>query len=80
MLAVSMLTSLQYFQLKRWSQAQRSGFVDKNVGAYTSYVDSRIAVPCRWLTGCRFGLVATVLEMIPIANMFFTYTNTGKLD
>ncbi|KAJ3492678.1 hypothetical protein NLG97_g5219 [Lecanicillium saksenae] len=25
-----------------------------------------------------FGLVATVLEMIPIVNIFFTYTNTGN--
>jgi hypothetical protein len=24
----------------------------------------------------RFGLVATLLEMIPLASMFFTYTNT----
>lgn len=30
------------------------------------------------LTSSRFGLVATVLEMVPIASMFFTYTNTGK--
>ncbi|KAL6858047.1 hypothetical protein ACO1O0_005494 [Amphichorda felina] len=25
---------------------------------------------------CSFGLVATLLEMIPVASMFFTYTNT----
>ncbi|KAM5346728.1 hypothetical protein ACJ41O_009733 [Fusarium nematophilum] len=25
-----------------------------------------------------FGLVATLLEMIPLASMFFTFTNTGK--
>lgn len=28
----------------------------------------------------RFGLVATVLEMVPIANIFFTYTNTGTVS
>ncbi|TQV93319.1 protein family CysZ [Cordyceps javanica] len=49
----------RYFQLKKWSNAQKTRWVDTNVGAYTS-----------------FGLVATVLEMIPIASMFFTYTNT----
>lgn len=26
----------------------------------------------------RFGFVATLLEMIPVANIFFTYTNTGE--
>lgn len=26
----------------------------------------------------RFGLVATALEMIPLASIFFTYTNTGR--
>jgi hypothetical protein len=26
----------------------------------------------------RFGFVATLLEMVPVANIFFTYTNTGK--
>ncbi|KAI8722259.1 hypothetical protein NCS52_00369400 [Fusarium sp. LHS14.1] len=26
-----------------------------------------------------FGLVATLLEMIPVASMFFTFTNTGEL-
>ena len=25
-----------------------------------------------------FGLVATLLEMIPVASIFFTYTNTGE--
>ncbi|KAM0439737.1 hypothetical protein ACHAPT_000831 [Fusarium lateritium] len=27
-----------------------------------------------------FGLVATLLEMIPVASMFFTFTNTGELS
>ncbi|KAK8148710.1 hypothetical protein G3M48_009386 [Beauveria asiatica] len=49
----------RYFQLKRWSDAQKSKWVNTHVGAYTS-----------------FGLVATALEMIPIASMLFTYTNT----
>ncbi|ATY60270.1 hypothetical protein A9K55_005574 [Cordyceps militaris] len=49
----------RYFQLKKWTDAQKSKWVDTHVGAYTS-----------------FGLVATVLEMVPIASMFFTYTNT----
>ncbi|KAJ6780867.1 hypothetical protein PWT90_01909 [Aphanocladium album] len=49
----------RYFQLKKWSNSQRSSWVDTHVGAYTS-----------------FGLVATVLEMVPIINIFFTYTNT----
>ena len=28
----------------------------------------------------RFGLVATLLEMIPVANILFTYTNTGEFS
>lgn len=30
--------------------------------------------------GYRFGLVATMLEMIPVASIFFTYTNTGRFS
>ncbi|CAI6093951.1 unnamed protein product [Clonostachys chloroleuca] len=49
----------RYFQLKKWSPSQRSQWLGKHVGPYTS-----------------FGLVATLLEMIPVASMFFTFTNT----
>lgn len=31
-------------------------------------------------TFCSFGLVATLLEMVPVASMFFTYTNTGMFQ
>lgn len=27
-----------------------------------------------------FGLVATLLEIIPFASMFFSFTNTGKYN
>lgn len=30
------------------------------------------------LTMCRFGTVATLLELVPFASIFFTFTNTGK--
>lgn len=49
----------RYFQLKKWTNNQRSSWLERHLGPYTS-----------------FGLVATVLEMVPIANIFFTYTNT----
>lgn len=49
----------RYFQLKKWSNSQKSAWLEKHTGAYTA-----------------FGLVATLLEMIPVASMFFTYTNT----
>jgi len=29
-------------------------------------------------SAARFGLVATLLEMIPVVSIFFTYTNTGE--
>ncbi|ODA78734.1 hypothetical protein RJ55_06117 [Drechmeria coniospora] len=53
------LVHSRYFQLKKWSSSQRSDWLHKHTGPYTS-----------------FGLVATLLEMIPLASMFFTYTNT----
>ncbi|KZZ93241.1 hypothetical protein AAL_05626 [Moelleriella libera RCEF 2490] len=49
----------QYFQLKKWTAAQKREWLENHTGAYTA-----------------FGLVATLLEMIPVANIFFTYTNT----
>lgn len=32
-----------------------------------------------WLTfDCSFGTVATLLELIPLASIFFSFTNTGE--
>ncbi|PNP60071.1 hypothetical protein THARTR1_00095 [Trichoderma harzianum] len=49
----------RYFQLKNWSESQRTQWLNNHTGAYAS-----------------FGVVATLLEMIPVASIFFSYTNT----
>ena len=33
-----------------------------------------------WTRPLRFGTVATLLEMIPVASVVFSFTNTGKLQ
>ena len=48
----------RYFQLKRWSTAQRSDWLASHTGPYTA-----------------FGTIATVLEMVPVASIFFSFTN-----
>jgi len=49
----------RYFQLKRWTSAQRARWLSEHMGPYTA-----------------FGTVATLLEMIPVASLFFSFTNT----
>lgn len=55
----------------------RTGFRDILAHTLREY-----SVPYQWLLAnlyrCSFGLVATVLEMIPLASVFFTYTNAGQ--
>jgi len=49
----------RYFQLKKWSNAQKEAWLKENTAPYTA-----------------FGTVATLLELIPFASIFFTFTNT----
>ncbi|KAL7812848.1 hypothetical protein V8C44DRAFT_58811 [Trichoderma aethiopicum] len=49
----------RYFQLKGWSEPQKTQWLKSHTGAYAS-----------------FGLVATLLEMIPVVSVLFSYTNT----
>ncbi|KAK0609368.1 hypothetical protein B0T17DRAFT_546894 [Bombardia bombarda] len=49
----------RYFQLKRWSSAEKSKWLAQHTGPYAA-----------------FGTVATVLEMIPVASILFSFTNT----
>jgi len=49
----------RYFQLKKWSNAQRESFLKEHAGPYTA-----------------FGTVATLLELIPVASILFSFTNT----
>ncbi|RDW61522.1 hypothetical protein BP5796_11414 [Coleophoma crateriformis] len=49
----------RYFQLKKWSNAEREAWLKENTGPYTS-----------------FGTVATLLELVPVASILFSFTNT----
>ncbi|EON99045.1 putative protein family protein [Phaeoacremonium minimum UCRPA7] len=50
----------RYFQLKKWSNSQKSAWLQEHTAPYTA-----------------FGTVATLLELVPFASIFFTFTNTG---
>ena len=64
----------RYFQLKEWNSSQRTKHVDDNKAAYTRQVKFRIAEDLANHTS--FGVAATILEMIPIASILFSFTNT----
>jgi len=52
-------THTRYFQLKKWTNAEREEWLKENTAPYTA-----------------FGTVATLLELIPVASIFFSFTNT----
>ncbi|KAI9833350.1 MAG: hypothetical protein M1819_003745 [Sarea resinae] len=73
----------RYFQLKQYSKSERSQFIEQRQAAYTRYVDvtSKIANMRKGNLTCvscllSFGIVAVLLELIPIASIFFSFTNT----
>lgn len=78
-----MLTDSKYFQLKNWSDLQRAQWINTHSGAYASYVLYTSSYPVKrkpfliTQLSLSFGVVATLLEMIPVVSVFFSYTNTG---
>lgn len=101
-----MLTLLQYFQLKKWSNSQKSAWLQEHTAPYTAYVKSLRSTPFPYhyshllvlttefprlyssvdlfetskiadIPNLSFGTVATLLELVPFASIFFTFTNTG---
>ncbi|KAE8442377.1 hypothetical protein EG329_003393 [Mollisiaceae sp. DMI_Dod_QoI] len=56
---LNLLTPAQYFQLKKWTTAEKEDWLKENTAPYTA-----------------FGTVATLLELIPFASIFFSFTNT----
>lgn len=77
------LTDSKYFQLKNWSDLQRAQWINTHSGAYASYVLYTSSYPVKrkpfliTQLSHSFGVVATLLEMIPVVSVFFSYTNTG---
>ncbi|KAH8128907.1 hypothetical protein LI328DRAFT_41300 [Trichoderma asperelloides] len=72
----------RYFQLKNWSDLQRAQWINTHSGAYASYVLYTSSYPVKrkpfliTQLSHSFGVVATLLEMIPVVSVFFSYTNT----
>ncbi|KAK0669551.1 hypothetical protein QBC41DRAFT_106544 [Cercophora samala] len=66
----------RYFQLKGWSASRKSEWLSKHKGPYTGITHNLRFV---WLTmtyATSFGTAATLLEMIPVASIVFSFTNT----
>ena len=63
----------RYFQLKGYDSAQRQDHVEKYKGAYTRQVQITIRVCV--LIQQSFGIIATLLEMVPLASILFAFTN-----
>lgn len=69
----------RYFQLKGWNNEQRQKHIEQFSGAYTRYVKSASSsLTVTWGLSRRrsFGVVAVLLELIPVASIFFAFTNT----
>ncbi|KAI9851318.1 MAG: hypothetical protein M1824_002724 [Vezdaea acicularis] len=49
----------RYFQLKKWTGAEKEEFIEERKAEYTS-----------------FGTVTTLLELVPVAGIFLSFTNT----
>lgn len=66
----------RYFQLKEWDRQKREEHVEKFRGPYTRSVRycSRMRVYDSDLDS--FGVAAALLELVPIAGIFFAFTNT----
>ena len=73
------LAHARYFQLKGWGRREKEKHVEAYRGAYTGYV-----MPCSNLKGemgrelilSRFGVAAVLFELIPVAGIFFAFSNT----
>ena len=61
----------RYFQLKGYDKDKRHAAIQRRRGAYTALVLFR-GTTHPSLTLCSFGTMAMVLNLIPIASIFFT--------
>lgn len=65
----------RYFQLKQMNKKEKDQFVERRKAAYARFVTSRPSDP-QILTLNSFGIPAVLLEMVPIAGILFSFTNT----
>ena len=72
----------RYFQLKQMSSRQKEEFVEKRKAAYTRWVlKCQLGIfQSHWehpyLLLHSFGIPAVLLELVPVAGVFFAFTNT----
>jgi hypothetical protein len=65
----------RYFQLKQMKKNEKEQFIEQRKAAYARSVISSRSVEHR-LTFRSFGIPAVLLELVPIAGIFFSFTNT----
>lgn len=65
----------RYFQLKRWNKDQQEKHIEQYRGAYTGYIAFATSDTQTNVLG-RFGVAAVLLELVPLASIFFAFTNT----
>jgi len=65
----------RYFQLKQMKKQEKERFIDERKAAYARSVRLRVVI-FRPLTLHSFGIPAVLLELVPIAGIFFSFTNT----
>lgn len=66
----------RYFQLKQMNKHQKEQFIESRKAAYTRYVWSSYSCTSRMLIDRSFGVPAVLLELVPVAGIFFRFTNT----
>ncbi len=67
----------RYFQLKQWNSSQKQKHVEEYKAAYTRYTFYCIpGILKHLLMTVSFGVTAVLLELVPLASILFSFTNT----
>lgn len=64
----------RYFQLKEMKSRQKEDFIEQRKAAYTRY-DQTTKSCCSSNVTRSFGVPVVLLELIPVAGLFFSFTN-----
>ena len=66
----------RYYQLKEWNTSQRKKHIEEYRGAYTRSVLRCLLTTLLISRYNSFGVTVVLLELIPVASIFFAFTNT----
>ena len=66
----------RYYQLKEWNTSQRKKHIEEYRGAYTRSVLRCVSNSVADLNRDSFGVAVVLLELVPVASIFFAFTNT----